>query len=56
MNKSLREIAKKYFLSDLEMVYVGHIGGLLEWNINSCSVLSKSNKMNFKVEGQTVEG
>lgn len=55
LNKLLREIVKKYFLSDLELVYVGHIGSLLDWNINSSFILSKSKKMSLSAEGQPFE-
>jgi hypothetical protein len=33
IDKLLREVARKFLLTDLELVYLGHAADILEWNI-----------------------
>jgi hypothetical protein len=50
IHKILREIVKKFMLSDLELVYVGHICNLLEWNIRDAFIRRSREGMRYEWE------
>lgn len=50
IHKILREVVKKFMLSDLELVYVGHICNLLEWNIRDAFIRRSREGMRYEWE------
>lgn len=48
IHKILRDIVKKFLLSDLELVYVGHICNLLDWNIKDPFIRRNSDGMSYQ--------
>ena len=47
VHKILKEIMKKYMMSDLELVYFGYVSNALQWKFKSQTILNHSNALNY---------
>ena len=50
LHKILKEVMKKFMMNDLELVYFGHVAGILKWNFNVACIDSYCPQLNFQCE------